>query len=79
MYNLKARLSKLEEKHPSHLSEEQTAAFNEIISYLDSLAKRKACGDIGVQIEIETVNQFLKANKPPLAVSQKADPLKVDT
>jgi len=61
MRNFKARLSKLEVKYPDHPTDEQEKVFREILSYLDSLAERKAWGDTHVQAEIAAVNQFLKA------------------
>jgi len=61
MRSLKTRLHKVELKHPAPCSMEQEIAFSEILSYLDDLAVRKACGDTQVQAEIEAVNQFLRA------------------
>ena len=61
MRNLEARLTILEQKNPKPCTAEQQQAFRDFLSYLDSLAERKACGDTLVQVEIETVNQFLRA------------------
>ena len=61
MRNFKERLKSLELKNPTPSSAEQEKAFLHIVSYLDSLAERKASGDTQVQAEIEAVNQFLKA------------------
>jgi len=61
MRNLKARLKTLELKNPTPCTAEQEKAFRDILSYLDSLAERKASGDTLVQAEIEAANQFLKA------------------
>ena len=61
MRAFKSRLTTLELKHPTPCTAEQEKAFRDILSYLDSLAERKACGDTHVQAEIEAVNQFLKA------------------
>ena len=60
MRNLEARLTTLEQKNPKPCTEEQEKAFHDILSYLDSLAERKACGDNQVQAEIKVVNQFLR-------------------
>ena len=59
MRNIKLRLSKLKSKYPDELTEEQEAAFRDIISYLDCLAERKSGGDITVQAEIEMANSIL--------------------
>ena len=59
MRSLKLRLTTLELKNPIRCTAEQENAFHEIVSYLDSLAERKACGDTQVQAEIKVVNQFL--------------------
>lgn len=61
MRNFKARLKTLELKNPMPCTAEQEKAFCDILSYLDSLAERKACGDTHVQAEIEAVNKFLRA------------------
>jgi len=61
MRNFKARLKTLELKNPTPCTAEQEKAFRDILSYLDSLAERKAYGDALVQAEIEMVNQFLRA------------------
>jgi len=61
MRSLKLRLTTLELKNPTPCTAEQENAFHEILSYLDSLAERKACGDTHVQAEIEAVNKFLRA------------------
>ena len=60
MRNFKAQLKTLELKNPTPCTAEQQQAFHDILSYLDSLAERKACGDTQVQAEIEAVNKFLK-------------------
>lgn len=61
MRNFKARLKTLELKNPTPCTAEQEKAFRDIISYLDSLAEHKACGDNQVQTEIKAVNKFLRA------------------
>ena len=61
MHKFKTRLVKLELQNPTPCTAEQEKAFSDILSYLDGLAERKACGDTHVQAEIEAVNQFLKA------------------
>ena len=61
MISFKTRLHTLELKHPAPCSKEQENAFREILSYLDSLAVRKASGDTEVQVEIEAVINFLRA------------------
>jgi hypothetical protein len=61
MRNFQARLTILEQKNPKPCTAEQQQAFHDILSYLDSLAERKACGDTLVQAEIEMANQFLRA------------------
>ena len=61
MRNLIARLKTLELKNPTPCTAEQEKAFHDIVSYLDSLAERKALGDNQVKAEIEAINQFLKA------------------
>ena len=61
MRNFKKRLHTLEVKNPAPCTAKQEKEFHNILSYLDRLAERKACGDTQVQAEIEAVNQFLKA------------------
>ena len=61
MRNFKARLKTLELKNPTPCTTEQEKAFRDILSYLDSLAERKASGDAQVQAEIEATNQLLRA------------------
>jgi len=61
MRNFEARLKNLELKNPTPATAEQEKAFRDILSYLDSLAERKALGDTQVQAEIEAVNTFLRA------------------
>ena len=61
MRNFKARLKTLELKNPTPCTAEQEKAFRDILSYLDSLAERKASGDAQVQAEIEATNQLLRA------------------
>ena len=61
MRNFIARLRTLEIKNPTPCTAEQEKAFRDILSYLDSLAERKASGDTLVQAEIEAVNKFLRA------------------
>ena len=60
MHKFKTRLTTLELQNPTPCTAEQEKAFRDILAYLDSLAERKACGDIYVQAEIEAVNQFLR-------------------
>jgi hypothetical protein len=57
---LHRRLDYLKAKAPQILSPEAEEAFNELISYLDSLASRKAGGDKTAQIEIEAVSALLR-------------------
>ena len=52
-------LAQLKAKAPQIVSSEAEDAFNELISYLDSLAFRKAGGDETAQIEIEAVSALL--------------------
>ena len=61
MRNFLARLKTLELKNPTPCTAEQEKAFRDILSYLDSLAERKASGETLVQAEIEAVNKFLRA------------------
>ena len=61
MRNFIARLKTLELKNPTPCTAEQEKAFRDILSYLDSLAERKASGDAQVQAEIEATNQLLRA------------------
>ena len=58
---LHRRLAQLKAKAPQILSSEAEEAFNELISYLDSLASRKAGGDETAQIEIEAVSALLSS------------------
>ena len=58
----KKRLSILKASLPSKPNLEEEAALSRIISYLDSLAARKASGDTLVQQEIESVCAFIKRN-----------------
>ena len=58
---LHRRLDYLKAKAPQILSSEAEDAFNELISYLDSLASRKAGGDETAQIEIEAVSALLSS------------------
>ena len=59
MKTLHRRLALLKAKAPQILNSEAEEAFNELISYLDSLAFRKAGGDKTAQIEIEAVSALL--------------------
>ena len=59
MKALHRRLAQLKAKATQILSSEAEEAFNELISYLDSLAFRKAGGDKTAQIEIEAVSALL--------------------
>ena len=59
MKALHRRLTQLKAKAPQIVSSEAEEAFNELISYLDSLAFRKAGGDKTAQIEIEAVSALL--------------------
>ena len=58
---LHRRLAQLKAKAPQIVSSEAEEAFNELISYLDSLASRKAGGDENAQIEIEAVSALLSS------------------
>lgn len=58
---LHRRLAQLKAKAPQIVSSEAEEAFNELISYLDSLACRKAGGDKTAQIEIEAVSALLSS------------------
>ena len=57
---LHRRLDYLKAKAPQILIPEAEEAFNELISYLDSLASRKAGGNKTAQIEIEAVSALLR-------------------
>ena len=61
MKALHRRLDYLKAEAPQILSSEAEEAFNELISYLDSLACRKAGGDETAQIEIEAVSALLSS------------------
>ena len=61
MKALHRRLDQLKANAPQILSSEAEDAFNELISYLDSLAFRKAGGDETAQIEIEAVSALLSS------------------
>tara|TARA_B110000977_G_C10768202_1_gene373548 strand:- start:162 stop:350 length:189 start_codon:yes stop_codon:yes gene_type:complete len=58
---LRRRLDYLNKKAPQILNSEAEEAFSELISYLDSLASRKAGGDETAQIEIEAVSSLLSS------------------
>jgi hypothetical protein len=58
---LHRRLDYLKAEAPQIHSSEAEEAFNELISYLDSLASRKANGDKTAQIEIESVSALLSS------------------
>ena len=58
---LHRRLAQLKAKAPQILSSEAEEAFNELISYLDSLASRKAGRDKTAQTEIEAVSALLSS------------------
>jgi hypothetical protein len=58
---LHRRLAQLKAKAPQIVSSEAEEAFNELISYLDSLASRKAGGDKTAQTEIEAVSALLSS------------------
>ena len=58
---LHRRLAQLKANTPQILSSEAEEAFNELISYLDSLASRKAGGDETAKIEIEAVSALLSS------------------
>ena len=58
----KKRLSILIASLPRKANPVGEAALSRIISYLDSLAARKASGDMSVQQEIESVSKFMKRN-----------------
>ena len=60
MRNLVTRLKTLEQKNTKPCTAEQRQALYDILSYLDNLAERKACGDKLVQSEIEAVKHFLR-------------------
>ena len=68
MRNFKARLKTLELKNPTPCTTEQEKAFRDILSYLDSLAERKASGDAQVQAEIEAFKCFMGTEMDMLAV-----------
>ena len=59
MKALHRRLDHLKAKAPQILNPEAEEAFSELISYLDSLACRKAGGEKTAQIEIEAVSALL--------------------
>ena len=56
---LHERLAHIESEVPNTPSEEEKAVFQEVISYLDSLAHRKASGDKTTQKEIEAFSYLL--------------------
>ena len=58
----KKRLSILKAALPCQPNPEEEAALSRVISYLDSLAARKASGDMSVYEEIESVCAFMKRN-----------------
>ena len=58
----KKRLSILKASLQRKPNLEEEAALSRIISYLDSLAARKACGDMSVHQEIESVCEFMRRN-----------------
>ena len=58
---LHKRLSSIQTKVPSKQSPEEKAAFNELMSYMDSLATRKASGEKTAQDEIEAVSALLSS------------------
>tara|TARA_B100000941_G_scaffold259365_1_gene210270 strand:- start:213 stop:401 length:189 start_codon:yes stop_codon:yes gene_type:complete len=58
---LHRRLSSIQAKVPRKPSPEEEAAFHELITYLDSLAARKASGDKTAQAEIEAVSALLSS------------------
>ena len=49
MRKFTTRLATLELKNPTPCTAEQEKAFRNILSYLDNLAERKACGNMLVQ------------------------------
>ena len=61
MRTLHRRLSSIQAKVPRKPSPEEEAAFHELITYLDSLAARKASGDKTAQAEIEAVSALLSS------------------
>ena len=67
----KKRLSILKASLPRKSYPEEGAALSRIISYLDSLAARKASGDMLVQQEIESVCAFMKGNTPSKKIKSK--------
>ena len=67
----KKRLSILKASLPRKSNPEEEAALSRIISYLDSLAARKASGDMLVQQEIESVCAFMKGNTPSKKIKSK--------
>ena len=58
---LHKRLSRIQAKVLSKPSPDEKAAFNELMSYLDSLATRKASIDKTAQDEIEAVSALLSS------------------
>jgi hypothetical protein len=62
LQTLRRRLATIQAKVPSKPNPEAEAAFQELMSYLDSLAHRKAGGDDTAQTEIEAVSAFLRQN-----------------
>ena len=58
---LHRRLAQLKAKAPQIVSSEAEDSFNELISYLDCLASRKAGGDKTAQIEIEAISALLRS------------------
>ena len=62
MQTLRKRLATIQAKIPRKPNPEAEAAFQELMSYLHSLANRKAGGDETAQAEIEAVSAFLRQN-----------------
>ena len=61
MRTLHKRLASIQAKVPRKPSPEEEAAFHKLITYLDSLAARKASGDKTAQAEIEAVCPLLSS------------------
>ena len=60
MRTLRKRLSCIQAKVPNKLNPEEEAAFYELMTYLDSLAARKASGDKTAEAEIKAVSAALR-------------------
>ena len=61
MQTLRRRLADIQSKVPPKPNPEAETAFRELMTYLDSLAHRKAGGDKTVQTKIEAVSKLIRS------------------